>query len=356
MFEDQMRVLEQQQAQELLSIPYDPNAPNGTGIQHLAVSAPTTPPRVNAVLNGEFIPGMRNNRSHLPVDADSLSKAVGAADKRKSVTYAQNVNLSPDPSNGTSTQGGARPAGAKSMPASRRTSASSHDEELASHFQSLAVAGDRSNRTSPAPNPISASILNRGSRYGEEEVRYGGNFNAGMMLDEQLDQEMHSELLSAHPRPPLSPVSADAMRNLPTSDDDKYNHFSKVRRSIAKFPKLPLNNTHRFQRHRLRLILRIYLRPRHGLRSVAPWNLGKNIRNGRSSPALVEMDSHPGMIGGQSPIRLCLCPRPLLTPTGNLQDLSQPRARPWSLSTLRDILMFDLHHLGAAHRQSCWRV
>lgn len=215
MFEDQMRVLEQQQAQELLSIPYDPNAPNGAGIQHLAVSAPTTPPRVNAILNGEFIPSMRNSRSHLPVDADSLSKAVGAADKRKSVTYAQNVNLSPDPSNGTSTQG-TRPAGAKSMPASRRTSASSHDEELASHFQSLAVAGDRSNRTSPAPNPISASILNRGSRYGEDEVRYNGNFNAGMMLDEQLDQEMHN-----------------AMRNLPTSDDDKYNHFSKVSTSSA---------------------------------------------------------------------------------------------------------------------------
>ncbi|KAG2753374.1 hypothetical protein P692DRAFT_201862362 [Suillus brevipes Sb2] len=48
MFEDQMRALEQQQAQELLSIPYDP-----TASAHLAVSAPTTPPRVNAVLNGD---------------------------------------------------------------------------------------------------------------------------------------------------------------------------------------------------------------------------------------------------------------------------------------------------------------
>lgn len=48
-----MRALEQQQEKELLSIPYDPNAPNGNGIQHLAASAPTTPPRVNAVLNGD---------------------------------------------------------------------------------------------------------------------------------------------------------------------------------------------------------------------------------------------------------------------------------------------------------------
>ena len=43
-----MRALEQKQAQELLSIPYEPNG-NG-GVQHLAVSAPTTPPRINAQL------------------------------------------------------------------------------------------------------------------------------------------------------------------------------------------------------------------------------------------------------------------------------------------------------------------
>lgn len=42
-----MRALEHQQAQELLSIPYDSN---GNGIQHLAVSAPTTPPRLNVPL------------------------------------------------------------------------------------------------------------------------------------------------------------------------------------------------------------------------------------------------------------------------------------------------------------------
>ena len=196
MFEDQMRALEQQQAQELLSIPYDPNAPNANGgIQHLAVSAPTTPPRVNAGLNGEVHPAFRSGRSQHPVDAESLSKAVGsaAADKRKSVTYAPLVTLSPDLANQNG-QGFSRPAGAKSMPASRRTSASSHDEDLAGHLQGLSLAGDRSDRTSPAPAPESASILTRGSgRYGDDEgARYVSTYNAGMMLDEQLDQEMHS--------------------------------------------------------------------------------------------------------------------------------------------------------------------
>ncbi|KAF9456801.1 armadillo-type protein [Collybia nuda] len=212
MFEDQMRALEQQQAQELLSIPYDPNAPNGNGaMQHLAVSAPTTPPRINAILNGETHVGTRGGRGQHPVDAESLSRAVGsAADKRKSVTYAPSVNLSPDmrtPSaNG---QNFSRAAGAKSMPASRRTSASSHDEELAGHLQGLSLAGERSNRASPAPAPGSASVLMRSSsRYGEDQgALYASTYNAGHLLDEQLDQEMHN-----------------AMRNLPTSDDDKYHN------------------------------------------------------------------------------------------------------------------------------------
>ncbi|KAF8912896.1 ARM repeat-containing protein [Gymnopilus junonius] len=180
-FEDQMRVLEQIQAQELLNIPYEPNG-NGS-IQHLAVSAPTTPPRLNAQL------------------------AVGnVADKRKSVTYAPSVNLSPDLATGPTANG--HSFGAKSMPASRRTSASSHDEELAVHIQGLSLAGERSTRASPIPAPVSASILLRNNgRYEDEGARYASTYNAGMMLDEQLDKEMHN-----------------AMRNLPTSDDDKYGN------------------------------------------------------------------------------------------------------------------------------------
>jgi hypothetical protein len=196
MFEDQMRALEQQQEQELLSIPYDPNASNGSGLQHLAVSAPTTPPRVNVALNGEDPSGTRSGLSQ-HVDAEILSKAVGFAvsDKRKSVTYAPIVDQSPELPNASSANGFSRNAGAKSMPASRRTSASSHDEDLVGHLQGLSLIGERANRSSPAPGMVPHSILKGSGRFGDEEgVHYGKPFNAGMMLDEQLDQEMHSML------------------------------------------------------------------------------------------------------------------------------------------------------------------
>lgn len=198
LFEDQMRALEEQQAQELLSIPFEAS---GNSVQHLAVSAPTTPPRVSAMLAGEVYGIGRNGRIQHSVDAESLSKAVGTvADKRKSVTYAPTVNLSPDLATAPVGNGGfSRSAGAKSMPASRRTSASSHDEELASHLQGLSLAGERSTRASPAPGPVSASILLRSnSRYNDDEgARYASTYNAGMMLDEQLDQEMHSTFMDS---------------------------------------------------------------------------------------------------------------------------------------------------------------
>jgi hypothetical protein len=45
-----------------------------------------------------------------------------------------------------------------------------------------------------------------------------------MMLDEQLDQEMHSaHFLISYVPSVLIPASLDAMRNLPTSDDDKFH-------------------------------------------------------------------------------------------------------------------------------------
>lgn len=212
LFEDQMRALEKQQAQELLNIPFDPSASTANGsIQHLAVSAPTTPPRVDAVLSLDIPTGTRPRIQH-SVDPDSYYGAAGTAtsDKRKSVTYAPSVNLSPElqTSVGHSSQSFARPVVAKSMPASRRASASSQDEELAMHLQSLALAGEQRTRTSPAPGLISPSILTRNnSRYGDDPgAHYASAYHAGMLLDEQLDQEMHN-----------------AMRNLPTSDNDKFH-------------------------------------------------------------------------------------------------------------------------------------
>ncbi|KAJ6451358.1 hypothetical protein C8R47DRAFT_303031 [Mycena vitilis] len=150
-------------------------------MQHMAASAPTTLPRVNAVLNGE---PLQRRSQHF--DAETLSKAVGTAvsDKRKSVTYAPSVNLSPELNTGSAANNSSfiRAAGAKSMPASR-TSASEHDKELAGHLQGLSMAGERG---SPGAVPVTASILTRGpSRYGDDEgERYASTYNAGMMLDD----------------------------------------------------------------------------------------------------------------------------------------------------------------------------
>ncbi|KAH9850656.1 ARM repeat-containing protein [Lenzites betulinus] len=210
MFEDQMRALEQQQARELLTIPID---------QHLAVSAPTTPPRVNAVLSDDHSPTYHSALSKSIVDADMLSKAVGNADKRKSVTYAPSVNHSPEMPSGN--QSFARPGGAKSMPASRRTSASEHDEELASHLQGLSLAGERADRVSTPSGGIPQSILrsNSGRFASNDGQGYGGVYNAGMMLDEQLDQEMHN-----------------AMRHLPTSDEDKFSNGYASKQKSSEWP------------------------------------------------------------------------------------------------------------------------
>jgi len=182
-----MRVLKERQAQELLTLPYEA----GSGLQHLAVSAPTTPPRLNAQLSDDNVPLSRQNRPFL--DGGSLTKA----DKRKSVTYAPTVNLSPDLATNPTGHNFTRAAGAKSMPASRRTSASEHDEDLAVHIQGLSLAGGHSNSASPAPAPApappSAMYRGNGGRYNDEQ--YASIYNAGMMLDEQLDKEMHSEWL-----------------------------------------------------------------------------------------------------------------------------------------------------------------
>ena len=219
MFEDQMRALEQQQAQELLSIPVDSN---GNAMQHLAVSAPTTPPRVNSALGGEVSP------SRFMMDPTLLSNAVGKADKRKSVTYAP-MTASMEFEHGSNEAGGnmqpsfARPIGAKSMPASRRTSASSHDEELANHLQKMSM-GERT--ASPAMMGTPQVI----ERPKGQNVKFrngnGNGYNAGILLDEQLDKEMQSACirikLLCHVYLLLIVVLADAMRHFPISDDDRF--------------------------------------------------------------------------------------------------------------------------------------
>lgn len=211
MFEDQMRMLEKQQAQELLSIPYESMAS-----AHLAVSAPTTPPRVNAVLQGDGF--LRSSLSQPSVDAEVLSKAVGfAVDKRKSVTYAPSVDRSPDLASSHVPNGQYARGGAKSMPASRRTSASSHDDELVEQIRGMALSGEKPSRATPSPGAAAQSILTRARVNEDDHGRSNQRYNIGMMLDEQLDQEMHN-----------------AMKNLPTSDDVKFTSYAnKISTSSA---------------------------------------------------------------------------------------------------------------------------
>ncbi|KAH8992096.1 ARM repeat-containing protein [Lactarius akahatsu] len=218
MFEEQMRALEQQQAQELLGIPDG----NGNGLQHMAASAPTTPPRVNALLPGgpDVSPTLRTGFARMGLDTDVLSRAVGSvSDKRKSVTYApitRSPEIPPNHSHGNNGLGqGYGRAGAKSLPASRRTSASSHDEELAGHLQGLSMAGDA---FPSVASQEQVPLQRNGITHDEDGLRYGNAYNAGMMLDEQLDEEMNNAILK-----------------LPTSDNDKFqtSHFQKLSASSA---------------------------------------------------------------------------------------------------------------------------
>lgn len=78
------------------------------------------------------------------------------------------------------------------MPASRRTSASSHDDELVEQIRGMALSGEKPSRATPSPGAAAQSVLTR-ARVNEEDYGHSSQqYNIGMMLDEQLDQEMHS--------------------------------------------------------------------------------------------------------------------------------------------------------------------
>lgn len=233
MFENQMRALEQQQRQELLSLPYDGS------VQHVAVSAPTTPPRQNATLSHGDHTAFAPSSLARTVDADLLSKAVNSAtsDKRKSVTYAADTH-SPEMLQAAA-PGYGRMGGHKSMPASRRTSASSQDEELAGHLNNLSLIGSKNERERGVPMPGTPTLAVNGQYRDSDGVQYGNAFNAGILLDEQLDQEMHSTSLVFCCRFCRSAFcTTDAMRNLPTPADDKFS-YSKT--SSAALDLAPLS-------------------------------------------------------------------------------------------------------------------
>ncbi|KLO20403.1 ARM repeat-containing protein [Schizopora paradoxa] len=235
-FGDELHALgyeQEKDRQELLTIPADGNA--GNSLPRYA-SAPATPPlRADSALGGGISPHV--------MDATLLSAAVGKAEKRKSVTYApiSSDYEAPVPmglsGNVSSTrQISYRSAGfAKSMPASRRTSRSSEDEDLAEHLHGLSVAD--SGYESPLSSvPQSMGLYNGKDSLDSDGVRYvangnGNGYSAGMLLDQQLEKEMNN-----------------AISHLPTADDEKYamnkNQLSsKLSTSSAALDLAPLSQT-----------------------------------------------------------------------------------------------------------------
>lgn len=177
-----MRALEAKQAfeeRQLMSL--------NAGDAHIAVSAPTTPPRVSAQLNAS----PETARDHSAFDHAALSQVASKASKRKSVTYAPSLVQDVAPGYGGSLHphSFARPVGAKSMPASRRTSASSAELDELSDLTLRALAlNDRSG----TPSSGTYTVLRNGR--GEEALlrTEPQSIDAGLMLDDELDKEMNS--------------------------------------------------------------------------------------------------------------------------------------------------------------------
>jgi hypothetical protein len=159
-----------QKAQELFSVPYDAATTNGAGLQHLAVSAPTTSPRINAALPNEFLSSILTHRSKQTVDADSLLKAIRCGVGQTKGGHVGSYGSPAGIGHWSFERRSELCSSGWSMPASRRTSASGDDDDVSSHLQSLSLAGERPNRVSPAPTPVTAPIIARSpGRYGEDE-------------------------------------------------------------------------------------------------------------------------------------------------------------------------------------------
>ncbi|EJD55254.1 ARM repeat-containing protein [Auricularia subglabra TFB-10046 SS5] len=203
-FEEQMRMLEAKQALEERQL-LTANVANDAA-SHAAVSAPTTPPRQPGQLNASPDAG-RHDAHHF--DHSALAQVASKASKRKSVTYAPSLIQDAAPAYGGSLHphSFARPVGAKSMPASRRTSASSQELDELSDLTLKALAlHDRS--VTPISSSGNHSILRNGR--GEEAVlrTEPQSIDAGLMLDEQLDKEIHNTM-------------QDAMRYFPVGNEEE---------------------------------------------------------------------------------------------------------------------------------------
>ena len=55
------------------------------------------------------------------------------------------------------------------------------------------LSGERPNQVTPSPGAIVPSVMASGRYNKDDHACPGQQYNFGMMLDEHLDQEMHSE-------------------------------------------------------------------------------------------------------------------------------------------------------------------
>ncbi|KDQ17685.1 hypothetical protein BOTBODRAFT_105442 [Botryobasidium botryosum FD-172 SS1] len=201
MFEEQMRMLEQQQLQEERALlkAETPGASPVNGLsnlhQHIAMSAPTTPPHNPVTLQGDM---MHMNGSHV-LGADSLRPASLLIAKRKSVQYASSLTPSPESASTVSNVIGNHgshnhAAGAKSMPASRRASAGSKDGE---EVDTLALRNMSLNDPSGGRNQnLLQNRLNGDNQYNPA-------YSAALLFDEDLDNEMQSKRVPSTGHYPL---------------------------------------------------------------------------------------------------------------------------------------------------------
>lgn len=183
-----MRLLEQQHAQEeheLLGLPSDG--------RHMAVSAPTTPPRIPSVHGDRYdfesqfdpkgphlLPAFRSSLdTNGPSGADPQTMLN---EKRSSANYGP---ISDHITRAIALHGGQNYVGAKSMPASRRGSSGSRDgDDILIHgMQGLSVQ-DPSTQTKPQLRQAKTT-----ARFGD--VDYSTGYNAGLMLDDELDKDIH---------------------------------------------------------------------------------------------------------------------------------------------------------------------
>ena len=184
-----MRALELQQQQEERAL-LTPSSENPQGQQHIALSAPTTPPRGPAGLANGDVPLSSGGTSGLSF-LHHQAVTNGIPDEYKRHSYASVAPQASDYPTGLVPGSHNHAAGAKSMPGSRRGSSGSSD-----------VAQDLSASLNLASLSIQDKLPSRPNGVHLHPLRSATNpevlkANAASLFDEDLDNEMSSTIRQA---------------------------------------------------------------------------------------------------------------------------------------------------------------